>query len=72
VFKFLLTTPEGQPPYPAVFVTAVPNWHAGEQLMVASGGRYRILGINENVDEERLEELYRRGIARIWMVEPVK
>jgi hypothetical protein len=70
VFKYLLVLPDGQPPDPAAFVTAVPNWGVGEEFMVSRGGRFRILGINEEIDVEGLEELYERGINGIWMVEP--
>jgi len=52
------------------FVTAVPNWSEGETFMVAGGKRFRILGINDEIDAEGLEELYERGINGIWMVEP--
>jgi hypothetical protein len=44
-FKFLLMLRGGEPPDPACFVTAVPNWHEGETFMVAGGKRFRILGI---------------------------
>jgi hypothetical protein len=70
VFKYLLRLPDGQPPDPAAFVTAVPNWGVGEQFMVSKGDRYRILAINSEIDAEGLEELYVRGINGIWMVEP--
>jgi hypothetical protein len=72
VFKFPPMLPDGGAPDPAVFVTAVPNWHEGDAFMPSSGARYRILGINENVDETGLEELYQRGINAIWMVEPAR
>jgi hypothetical protein len=71
VFKYLLMLADGEPVDPAVFVTAVPNWKAGEEFMVSSGDRFRILGINDEIDVEGLEELYRRGIFGIWKVEPV-
>jgi hypothetical protein len=38
--------------------------------MVSRGGRFRIVGINDEIDVEGLEELYDRGINGIWMVEP--
>jgi hypothetical protein len=38
--------------------------------MVAGGKEFRILGINDEIDVEGLEELYERGINAIWMVEP--
>jgi len=69
-FKFLLMLRGGEPPDAAAFVTAVPNWSVGETFMVAGGKQFRILGINEEVDVEGLEDLYERGINGIWMVEP--
>jgi hypothetical protein len=69
VFKYLLMLPDGQPPDPAAFVTAVPNWSVGEEFMVARLKRFRIIGINDEIDVEGLEELYNRGINGIWMVE---
>jgi hypothetical protein len=71
VFKYLLIDPDGQPPDPAAFVTAVPNWSVSETFLVAGLKEFRIVGINNDVDEEGLEELYDRGINGIWMVEPV-
>ena len=69
-FKYLLVLPDGEPPDPAAFVTAVPNWSVGEEFMVAGLERFRILGINDEIDVVRLEELYERGINGIWVVEP--
>jgi len=70
-FKFLLMLRGGEPADPAAFVTAVPNWRVGETFSVAGDKRFRIVGINDQVDEGGLEELYERGINGIWMVEPV-
>jgi len=70
-FKYLLALPDGEPPDPTAFVTAVPNWSVGEEFMVSRGGRFRILGINDEIDVDGLEELYERGINGIWMVERV-
>jgi hypothetical protein len=36
---------------------------------VSRGGRFRTLGINDEIDDEGLEELYERGINGTWMVE---
>jgi len=68
VFKYLLMLADGEPCNPAAFVTAVPNWTVGEEFMVAGGKRFRILGINDQVDVEGLEELYERGINGIFVV----
>jgi hypothetical protein len=53
-----------------VFVTAVPNWREGEEFIVSSGDRFRILEINDQIDVKGLEELDRRDIIGIWKVEP--
>jgi hypothetical protein len=71
VFKFLLMLADGEPTDPAAFVTAVPNCGVGEEFMVAGVQRFRIVGINDEIDVEGIEELYERGINGIWMVEPV-
>jgi hypothetical protein len=72
-FKFFLITADGEPPEPAtVFVTAVPNWRVEEEFMLADGSQFRIVGINNDVDADGLDELYERGINAIWMVEPVE
>jgi hypothetical protein len=69
VFKYLLALQEGQPPDPAVFVTAVPNWAIGEMFMVGGGKQFRIVAKGEDLDE--LEELYEQGVHGFWVVEPV-
>src|SRR5215471_12656210 len=43
VFKYLLVLPDGQPPDPAVFVTAIQNWQVGEVFMVGGGKQFRIV-----------------------------
>jgi len=69
VFKYLLALPDGQPPDPAVFVTAIPNWRVGETFTVGGVKQFRIVAKGEDLDE--LEELYERGIHGFWVVEPV-
>ena len=71
MFKYLLAVPDGQPPDPAAFVTAIPNCTVGETFMVARGKQFRILGINDDIDVDGLEELYERDFHGIWVVEPV-
>jgi hypothetical protein len=66
-FKFTLVLPDGTPPEPAVFVTAVPNWSVGEELTVGSGEEFRILAKSSEVDEEMIEQ----GINGVFTVEPV-
>ena len=65
--KFTLVLPDGTPPEPAVFVTAVPNWSVGEELTVGSGEQFRILAKSSEVDEEMIEQ----GINGVFTVEPV-
>jgi len=50
VFKYLLMLRDGEPVDAAVFITAVPNWHVGEEFMVSRGERFRIAGINDEID----------------------
>ena len=52
-------------------MTAVPNWTVGETFRVAGGKQCRVVGVNDEIDAEGVEELYERGINGIWMVEPV-
>jgi hypothetical protein len=55
-----------------VWDDAIPNWRVGEKFMLGDGSRFRILGINTEVDVDGLEELYERGINDIWTVEPAE
>jgi hypothetical protein len=71
-FKYLLVTPDGEPHNPAAFVTAIPNWKTGEVLTLGDGQRLRIVHINLDLDDDRLEELYERGINGMWIVEPTE
>ena len=65
-FKFLLVTADGEPPdAAAVFVTAIPNWRVSEEFMLSNGSEFRILGINDDMTDDRLEELYSRSINGI-------
>jgi hypothetical protein len=57
---------DGDPPDPAVLVTAVPNWTVGETIMLGAGERLRILAIETEIDEELVE----RGFNGIFTVKP--
>jgi hypothetical protein len=70
-FRYLLVTPDGEPHDPAAFVTAIANWKVGEALTLGNGQRLRIVHINLDLDEDRLEELYEQGINGMWIVEPM-
>jgi hypothetical protein len=39
-FEYLLAPPDGTPPDPAVFVTALANWRAGEEFMLSNGSEF--------------------------------
>jgi hypothetical protein len=65
VFRFLLRLPDGDPPDPPVFITAVPNWDIDEVFQTGDGSRWRILRME--IDPE-LEE---QGFNGVWFVEPV-
>ena len=45
MFRFLLRLPDGQPPDPAVLVTAVPNWSVGDVITVGRGEQLRVVAI---------------------------
>ena len=69
LFKYLFALPDGQPPNPAVFVTAIPNWEIGETFMVGGGRQFRIVAISEDLGE--LDELHQRGFHGLRVVERV-
>jgi hypothetical protein len=71
-FKFMLVLPDGTPAEPALFVTAIPNWRVGEKFLLGDGSQFRILHIHTDMTDDRLEELYSRGINAIWTVEPIE
>jgi hypothetical protein len=49
-FRYLPAMPDGQPPDPVAFVTAIPNWRVDETLMVGSGKQFRIVAKSEDLD----------------------
>jgi len=53
VFRFLLALENGEPAEPAVLVTMVPNWEAGDTIPTGAGTDYRVVGVD-------LRELHRR------------
>jgi hypothetical protein len=66
VFKFLLRLEDGEPPDPAVLVTAVPNWTVGETFSTGRGDEWRILAVDYDVDVELVD----RGLNAVFTVEP--
>jgi hypothetical protein len=67
VFRFLLVLEDGEPYDPAVFVTVIPAWTAGEELLVTAHQRLRIL----DVDFDLSDELVDQDINAVFTVEPV-
>jgi hypothetical protein len=66
VFRFLLRLEDGEPPDPAVFVTAVPNWTVGETFPMHHDREFRILEICIQL----LPEMLDAGFNGIVVVEP--
>jgi hypothetical protein len=62
-----LCCPTGEVNDPAVFVTPVPNYDAGEVLVLGDGERLRILEIAPAI----VDELAEFGIGSVFTVEPV-
>jgi hypothetical protein len=67
VFKYLLRLPDGEPPDPAMLVTAVPNWSVGDVITV---GRYKQLRVVA-IDDFPHAELVEQDVRAIFTVEPV-
>jgi hypothetical protein len=67
MFRFLLRLEDGEPPDPAVLLTAVPNWTVGETFATGRGHEWRILAIDTDIDDELVE----RGINAVFTVEQI-
>jgi hypothetical protein len=65
VFRFLLKLEDGEPYDPAVFVTVIPSWTAGEEFLVTAHQRLRILAVDFDLDDE----LVARRFNAVWTVE---
>jgi len=66
VFKYLLGLPDGQPPDPAMLVTAVPNWSVGDVITVGRDNQPRVIAI----DDSPHAELFEQDVRAIFTVEP--
>jgi hypothetical protein len=62
-FTYRLFSPDGDKL--SQFVTAVPNWSAGDKFMTGDGRRFRILGIVAALDEDL-------PVNELWEVEPAE
>ncbi len=49
MFTFKLELETGKPVEPATFVTAVPGWRPGDQVLVRPGLAFRVLEVREGV-----------------------
>ena len=67
MFKYLLQLPDGQPPDPAMLVTAVPNWSVGDVMTVERGKQFRVIAIDDFPHAELVEQ----DVRAIFTVEPV-
>jgi hypothetical protein len=47
VFRYLLRLPDGEPPDPAMLVTAVPTWAVGDVMTVERGKQFRVIAIDD-------------------------
>jgi hypothetical protein len=60
MFTYRLILVDGTPADPPHFVSSVPNWRAGETVLIAPGNVYRIVELRPADDA-----------AGEWVVEPV-
>jgi len=68
MFRFLLKLPDGQPPDPAMLVTAVPNWSVGDVITVGRENQLRVIAID---DFPACGPLVEQDVRAIFTVEPV-
>jgi hypothetical protein len=69
VFRSLLKLPDGDPPDPAVLMTAVPTWSVGDVITVGRGEQLRVVAIDafphaELVEHDVSRDLHRRAGVR--------
>ena len=67
MFRYLLRLPDGQPPDPAMFVTAVPTWAVGDVITVSRGEQLRVVAIDDFPHAELVEQ----DVRAIFTAEPV-
>ena len=56
MFKYLLRLPDGEPPDPAMFVTAVPTWSVGDIVTVGRREQFRVVAIDGLPHAEFVEQ----------------
>ena len=56
MFRYLLRLPDGEPPDPAVLVTAVPTWSVGDVITVGAGVQFRVVAIDDFPHAELVEQ----------------
>jgi hypothetical protein len=66
-FRYLLALENGEPAEPAMFVTAVPDWHVGDTFFATGGQLFRILAIEPEMDEATALNV----ATGLFVVEPV-
>lgn len=66
MFRFFLVDGQDQVLDPAGFITAVPNWTAGETFTLGTGETFCILEIQTELAPEILEA----GFNGVFVVEP--
>ena len=64
--RFLLKLPDGEPPDPAMLVTAVPIWSVGDMITTGRGKQLRVVA----VDDFPHAELVEQDVRAIFTVEP--
>jgi hypothetical protein len=67
VFCYLLRLPDCEPPDPAMFVTAVPNWSVGDVITAGRGEQLRVVAI-DGFPHAELVELDVRAIFTVEQV----
>jgi hypothetical protein len=65
-FRYLLALADSEPADPAVFFTAVPDWHVGDTFFAAGGQMFRILAVEPEMDATRSRET-----MGLFVVEPI-
>ncbi len=63
----MLALKNGDPADPAILVTAVPNWNAGDVIPTGADTAYRVVG-TDPLDERAAEQ----GLNGLIVVEPLE
>jgi hypothetical protein len=66
-FRFVLELRDGDVADPAMFITAIPTWHEGDEFLAGCElQRFRILSVHADLDPPASEL-----VEAVWVVEPV-